>query len=237
MYGTSRRTIIAQLGQTLRTVREPVLIGQFAFDPQYAQPLFDADKANQILDSAGWVKHADGIRYKDKRILTFRLYAEDTSDNRIVTKELKKEWKALGVKAEITLQPSIYFQSTLQYRGYDAVLHGISIGNDPDVYAYWHSSQADGNGMNFSNYKSSVADNSLEAGRTRQNATQRNIKYKPFLKAWSEDVPAIPLYRPKFYYATHGKVYGLNEHIMNTDADRYYSADQWMVKTAMTDDK
>jgi len=235
-YATNRRAIIDKLGQTLRTVREPVLIGQFAFDPQYAQPLFDASKANQILDTAGWTKRADGIRYKDNRKLMFRLYAEDTSDNAIVTGELKKEWKAVGVSVEVTLQPSIYFQTTLQYRGYDAVLHGISIGTDPDVYAYWHSSQADGNGMNFSNYESKAADTALEAGRTRQDIVQRNVKYKPFLKAWSEDNPAIPLYRPKFYYVTHNKVYGLNEHIMNTDADRYYSADKWMIRTALTDD-
>lgn len=236
MYGTDRTKIITQLGQTLRTVREPVLIGQFAFDPQYVQPLFDPAKASDILESAGWLKHDDGIRYKDNRILSFRLYAEDTPDNASTTNELKKQWRALGIKAEITLQPSMYFQSTLQYRGYDAVLHGISIGVDPDVYAYWHSSQADGNGMNFSNYKSKTADTALEAGRTRQDVAQRTVKYKPFLKAWREDIPAVSLFRPKFYYATHGTVYGLDEHVVNTDADRYYSANQWMVKTAMTND-
>lgn len=236
MYATDRKAIIEKLGQTLRTVREPVLIGQFAFDPQYAQPLFDTTKASQILDNAGWKKRSDGLRYKDNHKLTFRLYAEDTSDNATITEELRRQWRHVGVAVEITLQPSIYFQSTLQYRGYDAVLHGISIGTDPDVYAYWHSSQADGNGMNFSNYKSKAADTSLEAGRTRQDIAQRNVKYKPFLKAWSEDVPAVSLFRPKFYYVTHGKIYGLNEHMINTDADRYYSADEWMVRTALTND-
>jgi len=235
-YGTDRRAIIDKLGQTLRTVREPVLIGQFAFDPQYAQPLFDQKKANKILDDAGWIKHADGIRYKNNHKLTFRLYAEDTPDNKVITTELERQWKAIGIAADITLQPSLYFQSTLQYRGYDAVFHAVSIGTDPDVYAYWHSSQADGNGMNFSNYKSKTADTALEAGRTRQDIAQRNVKYKPFLKAWSEDVPALSLFRPKFYYITHGDVYGLNEHMMNTDADRYYSADKWMIKTAFTND-
>ena len=233
-YGTSRAEIINKLNQTLRTVREPVLIGQFAFDAQYAQPLFDKAKANQLLDAAGWPRRSDGIRYKNNHKLTFRLYAEDTPDNTVITSELKRQWKAIGIAADITLQPSLYFQSTLQYRGYDAVLHAISIGTDPDVYAYWHSSQADGNGMNFSNYKSKTADTALEAGRTRQDITQRNVKYKPFLKAWSEDVPALSLFRPKFYYVTHGEVYGLNEHMMNTDADRYYSADEWMIKTAFT---
>ena len=235
-YGTDRRAIIDKLGQTLRTVREPVLIGQFAFDAQYTQPLFNEAKANQLLDAGGWTRKTDGIRYKNNHKLTFRLYAEDTPDNKVVTTELKRQWKAIGIDADITLQPSLYFQSTLQYRGYDAVLHAISIGTDPDVYAYWHSSQADGNGMNFSNYKSKVADTALEAGRTRQDIAQRNVKYKPFLKAWSEDVPALSLFRPKFYYVTHGEVYGLNEHMMNTDADRYYSADQWMIKTAFTND-
>ena len=40
---------------------------------------------------------------------------------------------------------------------------------DPDVFAYWHSSQADiraASRLNFSEYKSATADKALESGRT-----------------------------------------------------------------------
>lgn len=236
MLGTARRTIIKKLGQTLRIVREPVLADQFAYDTRYKQPLYNKAMAEQTLDAAGW-KQVSGkpIREKDGKKLTFRLYAEETPDNAIITKELKRQWREIGVDADVTLQPAIYFQTTLETRSYDAVLYGISIGNDPDVYAYWHSSQID-SGMNFSNYKSSTADTALEAARVRQDMAQRKLKYETFLKAWSDDVPAIAMYRPRIYYITRGEVYGLTEHTINTDSDRYYSVTDWQINTAMTDD-
>lgn len=237
MYGTSRRVIMQKLNQSLKIVQAPMLTDQFAYDEAYEQPLYDKVKADEALTQAGWVAGKDGTRFKDGKRLSINLYAEETSDNKIVTDELKRQWREIGAEAVITLQPSMYFQITLQTRGYDAVLHGISIGIDPDVYAYWHSSQAADGGMNLSNYKSAVADKSLEAGRTRQDESQRALKYKPFLKAWLEDVPAIGMFRPRIYYVTRGPVYGLDEHLINTDADRYYSVEHWQIRTAYVNNK
>lgn len=236
IYGTDRHTIIQKLDQALKIVREPVLAGQFAFDKAYAQPLFNQTEGEQVLGQSGWITGKDGIREKDGKRLTIRLYAEESDDNKIITQEIKRQWDALGAEVIVTLQPSMYFQTTLQTKSYDAVIHGISIGNDPDVYAYWHSSQAVEGGMNLSNYKSTTADKALEAGRTRQDENQRALKYKPFLKVWLEDAPAVALFRPRIYYVTRGTVHGLDEHIINTDADRYFSVTQWQIRTAFVND-
>ena len=75
-------------------------------------------------------------------------------------------------------------QATLSRHTYDVLLYGISIGKDPDVFAYWHSSQANilsPNRLNLSEYKSTIADRALEAGRTRSDTTLRSVKYKSFL--------------------------------------------------------
>ncbi len=81
-------------------------------------------------------------------------------------------------------------------RSYDALLYGISIGVDPDVFVYWHTSQNDprSNRLNFSEYSSKAADEGLESGRTRTDAGLRTIKYRPFLQAWQRDLPALGLY-------------------------------------------
>lgn len=237
MQGTNREQIIKSLGQTLHTAREPFLENQFAYDPQYEQPQYDEKRAIDTLESAGWKADKNGVRVKDGKKLFFRFYAQDSADNQIITKELKTQWKKLGIDVDIILQQTIDFQTTLLARSYDAALNSISIGTDPDVYPYWHSSQANSNGMNFSNYKSSTADNSLEAGRTRQDQAQRSLKYKPFLKSWSEDVPALALFTPRIYYVTRGTVYGLNEYTINTDADRYFSINQWMINTGWVNNR
>lgn len=235
VQGANKQTIIKQLGYPAKPVREPLLIGQLGYDAKYQQAVYNPTVANETLDKAGWVRGADGTRVKNAIPLSFRLYAEDTPENRQVASSLVSYWHALGVQAIPVLQQLADFQTTLEFHTYDALLYGISIGTDPDVYAYWDSTQADirsSSRLNFSEYKSTTADAALEAGRTRLDSTLRVIKYRPFLQAWQADAPALGLYQPRFIYITRGSVYGLTDHTLNTDADRYGSISKWEIHTA-----
>jgi peptide/nickel transport system substrate-binding protein len=122
-------------------------------------------------------------------------------------------------------------------RSYDALLYGITIGKDPDVYVYWDSRNADVRSqtrLNFSDYKSAAADAALQAGRTRSDANLRAIKYQPFLQAWRDDAPAVGLYQPRFLYISHTKVYGLDEHAINTETERLSNVQNWMIRELPT---
>lgn len=233
--GTDTGAIIVKLGYAAKPVREPFLQGQLGYDPTLAQAAYDPADAKAQLDAAGWKLGSDGVRYKDKQPLAFTLVAENTSEYSMVSKELKKYWKTLGVNVDVQMQETTDFQSTLAFHSYDALLYGISVGNDPDVYAYWSSAQADVRAtsrLNFSEYQSSSADSSLEAGRTRTDPSLRAVKYRPFLQAWQNDAPALGLYQPRFLYVTRGQLYGLKEHYINTAADRYNTVNEWMIRQA-----
>lgn len=233
VQGADTNAIIKSLGYDTKTVNEPFLQGQLGYDANYAQLAYDKAGAAATLDAAGWKVGAGGIRYKDKMPLTFKLYAQDTTEYARVAKQLQKQWKAIGANVDVQIQGMADFQSTLTFHGYDALLYGISIGNDPDVYAYWSSTQIDGlsgTKLNFSEYKSTTADSSLEAGRTRTDAALRAIKYRPFLQAWQKDSPALGMYQPRFLYITRGPLFGLKEHYMNVPADRYSSVSDWMIR-------
>jgi len=226
--------IIDDLDYGTRPVREPLLLGQLGYNAEYQQGAYNPAAANALLDKDGWVRGAHGLRSKDGQPLAFQLYAEDTSENRQTATVLAKNWLALGAKVTPVLQSLADFQTTLEFHNYDALLYGVSIGIDPDVFAYWDSSQAgvlSASRLNFSEYRSSVADASLEAGRTRLDPTLRAIKYKPFLETWQSDAPALGLYQPRFLYITRGTVYGLTEHTLNVDADRYNSVANWEIRT------
>ncbi len=234
VLGAYRRDIIRQLGFDVKPVWSPFLIGQSGYDKSLEQARYNPEAAKKTLDDAGWKLAKDGIRAKDGKRLEFMLFAEDTPDNAIITKGLQKNWRTLGVSMNPVLQPTVDFRPTLETHEYEALLYGIAIGTDPDVFVYWHSSQADirsANRLNFSEYKSTVADSALESARTRQDVAIRTVKYKPFLKAWQEDAPAIGLYQPNTLYVTRGTIHGLNAHTINTDADRYYSIQHWQIKT------
>lgn len=218
--------------------REPLLAGQLGYDKAYLQADYDITKANATLDAAGWVSGKDGIRLKDGKRLGFQLITEDTLNARAVSKYLQPAWRSIGIDVQLVPQQTTDFQSTIDRHDYTALLYSIAIGVDPDVFAYWDSTQSDvrsDNRLNLSEYKSTVVDTALEAGRTRQDPQVRALKYKSFLQAWQQDNPAVALYQPNSIYITRGGVSGLVEHSINTDTDRYYSANNWEIKTGHVD--
>jgi peptide/nickel transport system substrate-binding protein len=228
--------IIDRLSYPARKVREPILIGQVGYDPALTEPGHDLKGAKALLDGAGWKLGKDGIRSKDGHKLTFTLTTADTADYHLVTKELKRQWLQLGVDLNVQYLDSNEFQTALTSHGYDAVLYGISIGPDPDVFVYWDSSQADirsANRLNLSEYKNPTADASLEAGRTRSDPALRVIKYKPFLQEWQKDAPALGLYQPRLLYLTNGPVAGLNDNLpITSPIERFNNVNNWEIREA-----
>lgn len=225
--------VVSRLGYPVRQVQEPILAGQIGYDKTLAQYAYDSQKAQADLTAAGWVLGKNGVRVKDKQTLSFTVTASDTRDARRIGPALIGYWRAVGVDARIDYASPGEFQNAVTYHNYDALLNGVAIGSDPDVFAYWDSSQADiraTHRLNFSEYSSAAADASLEAGRTRIDPTLRAIKYKAFLAAWQQDAPALALYQPRSLYITRTVVDGLSESPINTTADRLANAAQWQIR-------
>lgn len=230
----NRTEILKVLGYPVIPVQSPLLRAHLGFSEDSIQLGYDIGEANRLLDEGGWVKGSDGIRQKDNKKLAFQLYSHDNVEYSRIADVLKRQWEQIGAKVDVVLQDDTQIQSTIALHNYDALLYGISVGGDPDVYAYWHSTQADArssNRLNFSELKSDVVDNALEAGRSRSDAATREVKYTPFLAEWQKLAPAIGLYQPRFLYVTRNKVYGLNEAVLNNSSDRFSNVHNWRIKT------
>lgn len=233
-YATNADEVISGLEYPVIRSDAPLLKRHVGYNPNIVQRSFNRDQAEKLLDKAGWKeKDADGIRIRDEERLTIRLYSKSNSQYSYIANLLQQQWRAIGVDLEVILQPDEDLQSTIAFHNYDMLLYGITIGNDPDVYAYWHSSQADVQSaarLNFSEYKSDKADAALEGGRSRTGDTLRSTKYKPFLQAWREDAPAIMLYQPRFLYATTDKVHGFEPSRFVTSTDRFANVEAWAIR-------
>ncbi|GLW90483.1 ABC transporter substrate-binding protein [Actinokineospora globicatena] len=85
---------------------------------------FDADKANRLLDEAGWAKGADGVRAKDGKPLEFTFYANPyLAASKAVDELVAQQLKKLG------------FKTTIQ--AFDVVTYGERVKiNSPSVAAY-----------------------------------------------------------------------------------------------------
>lgn len=230
-------SIINTLSYATLPVREPLLRNQLGYNRALEQSRQNLPAAKQLLDAAGWPMGTDGMRHnKSGAPLAFQLHVQNTPEYKSVAKQLAAQWKQIGADVEVVVaQDEATFQNTIAYHSYDAVLYGISIGVDPDVFVYWHGSQADVRApirLNLSEYHSGQADASLEAGRTRLDPALRAEKYKPFIQAWQADAPALGMYQPRFLYITRYTVHGLNEHPINSDAERFTNVQNWQIREA-----
>lgn len=231
--GTNKAELIQQLGFTALTANSPLLKGQLGYDSALTQREYNFEEAGRLLDAAGWVKDNSDIRTKNGIQLSVSFVSQNTAEYSAISQSLQEQWLALGIVMDVKLRPEEDMQGDILNRhDYDVLLYGISQGIDPDVFAYWHSSQADVRStsrLNLSEYKSSIADKSLEAGRTRIEPALRDVKYKPFLQAWKDDAPAIALYQPRLLYIARTELVGFNARRLNSAVDRLNNIYAWTV--------
>jgi peptide/nickel transport system substrate-binding protein len=240
VLAANRPAVVDSLEYSVIPVNEPLLQGQLGYNPSYVQTTDQPNQARQILSADGWSVGVGGTRSKNGQSLDFELTVPSNAEYLKDANILATEWKAVGVNVDIQSEPSMAFQSILSSHNYNAVLYGISIGVDPDVFVYWDSAQADVNStepLNFSEYRSSTADAALEAGRTRLGDQLRSIKYQSFLQAWQQDNPALGLYQPSLLYVSHVPIYGLGSNQINSDADRFDNVQNWMIRTGWVTDQ
>lgn len=214
-------------------VDSPLLSSHVGYNPKIVQHKTNKEAAKKALDKLGWKIGPDGIREKKGQRLEFSLHAQNTSEFSYVAQFLQREWREAGVDVKVDQPSESDFQSIVSFHNYTALLHGISLGPGPDVFAYWHSSQADvraDNRLNFSEYSSEVADQALEGGRTRADSKLRVAKYKPFLETWRNDAPALALYQPRFLYVVRGGLYHFEPKVVNFAADRLNNVHEWMIR-------
>ncbi len=215
-------------------VDEPLLRGQIGYNQSLTELPYNLSNARKLLEKDGWKLNSSGQRVKGKQALTYDMSSQDTPDYTRTAKFLQEQWDKIGVKVNIHYYGGDELQSgIIANHDYDALLYGISIGVDPDVFAFWDSSQASVSSqghLNLSEYKSASADQALQAGRTRADANLRRIKYKSFLSAWRNDAPALSLYQPNFIYITRGSLYNYQHKALNSSADRFYNVADWEIR-------
>ncbi len=230
-------SIISGLDYPVIAAKSPLLPFQIGYDPKTLQLSTNVVAANNTLTTAGWVLGKNGFRYKNGAPLKFNLYTADNSEFNLVSASLKSQWRAIGADVQILPQQPTDLQTIINSRAYDSLLYGISIGVDPDVFAYWDSTQAQTNavpGLNLSVYKDTAADKALEEGRTRIGTALRAAKYQPFLQAWQTAAPAVALYQPRYLYITRGQLYGFTPTMLNNGTDRYSNVNNWEIREVRT---
>ncbi len=211
----------------------PFVKGQLSGDIPPA-PAYDPGQAKQLLESDGW-KLNGSVRAKDDTQLRLVVVTTKDVDLEKTLEQIIDQWHKLGVAVTTNIvDPSDpnqnVTQNILQPRNFDVLISPMNIGADPDVYAYWSSSQANQNGSNFSNYSNPISDDALGTARTRLEPDVRNVKYLIFARQWLKDVPAIGLYQSTIHYVYNRSISGLPaKAVLISATDRYADVLNWSV--------
>jgi peptide/nickel transport system substrate-binding protein len=233
-----RRRISARAtGGQGQALTQPILPGQAGYTTTYALAPLDQSAARRALDAAGWQMAKPGApRQKAGRPLRLKLVTLADRELEQAAGEIKRQWEPLGIMVDIKTTDLTTLQQTyMRPRNFQLLLFGVNLGADPDVYSFWHSSQAKDPGLNLSGYTSTAADQALEAGRIKADTQIRQGKYEAFLKAWNADTPAAVLYQTGYVYSVSDEAAGMKAGRLVEPSDRFNGVEGWTVKRRWVD--
>lgn len=204
-------------GNAYQVASGPILKNSFAYNSEV-----------ENINNYSKVEAAEKLAGKNLKI---KLTAININGNSRVAEQIKSYWESVGVSVEIDLISLEQAAETIKKRDFDVILYGQLVGGDPDVYAFWHSSQAGSQGFNISEYKNDEADKLLSEARVATNELERIEKYKAFQNIVNTDVPVIFLYSPSYTYVQNKKVKGFVGDAIISPADRFGQINDWYIKT------
>jgi ABC-type transport system substrate-binding protein len=204
-------------------------------------PTFDPEKSAELLTSAGFTFTEDGLLL-DSEGEQPTLSIVTISDGHLaeLAGRLAKQLSELGFNATAEIYDTEnsttgnFFVSVIRPRDYDILLYEIDMGTDPDLFPYYHSSQASASGFNFSDYRSGIVDDLLRSARTSFDLPLRRAKYESFLSHWIDDVPAIGLYRVNltYYFNRSARTFSENSRL-SSPFDRFSDVQYWATEKGM----
>lgn len=232
VMATDRGAIVEKLHNYASRLEGPLVAQQLPSSINKTQPGHNQQQAGEMLEQAGWKLQQNGKRSKDGAPLAIDLVGVKSGDYPVIVNELKTQWETIGAEVTIRLvEPADVQQTVLLPRSYDVFVYELELGADPDVFAYWHVSQADPRGLNLSNYKSTIASEALASAQLRSEKEVRVPKYELFIDTWLKDSPAIALYQPQLHYVTTSDTLALRSaNTLANRADRYRSVEHWAVE-------
>lgn len=216
-------------------IHSPILPNSWAYDPNVKRYQHDSRKARALLEQAGWFdENGDGVRERGALKLEFSLTTNGDDATRVqLIQAISEQLAEVGVRAipqAVTWDELVGQQ--LRLRRFDAVLSGWqNLPPDPDPYPYWHSSQANEDGLNFASLISGEADALLAEARSTDDRKRRFELYQHFQYLFAEEVPSLLLYQPVYNYAVDARVRDVQIGPMHDSSDRFRTITRWHVAT------
>lgn len=193
-------------------------------------------EARALLERNGWEAGEDGILQKtEKKVekrLSFTLSTGNAPELKAAGELVANAWRALGAEVSTEFFDAADLQqNVIRPRKYAALLFGVVVGQDADLFAFWDSSQRNDPGLNVALYTNTSVDKLLREARAEPDAEKRRALVEAAAAIIEDEQAAVFLYSPHFLFLTPSTISGIELGTIVTPADRFLSVSEWYERT------
>jgi len=162
----------------------------WAYEPGVTQYAQDLSRAEKLLDSAGFPRQANGLRFH----LLLKTSTEEQA--RLIGAALQEQWRHAGVDLELRpLELATLLSDSIKGNFQINLLRWVGANNDPDFFEFAFSSKRfPPDGANRGHYRNPRIDALAEQIRVEADRQRRKALCSEAQKILADDLPYLPLW-------------------------------------------
>jgi len=188
-----------------------------AWNPDAIQPLYDVDKANQLLDEAGYPRDGNGTRFS----IRYTGFNAGTGGAKEIGEVLRQQFADVGIDLQLEQYDfSIFADKILKQHDFDITWSAGPHGPDPQAFAAFVASDGRRNCMGYDNPK---VDELFAEAKSSESDAKAVQKYQEIQAIIAEDLPRISILewrRPVVYRSEYANFWWM-EGFDQTPNDSY----------------
>ncbi|URZ07256.1 ABC transporter substrate-binding protein [Clostridium felsineum] len=207
-YGLDRENIVKNVFGSYGTVcNEPQSVASWNYNEDVNKYKFNTDKANKLLDEAGWKKDSDGIRKKNgQKFQIHYLASSDNPVNDVLIPIMKENYKKLGIEVLVDSMDFTSVNNKVENKDFDMFFMAGSLSANPDQSVVFKTEGT----QNFFGYSNKELDKEMSDSLKEQNFDTRKKDYKKVWEMINDDMPTIFMYQRNDMWAISSRVKGIN---------------------------
>ena len=228
-HAIDRELIVSSLLDNLvKVVDGPIQPLSSAYEKNVTTYRYDPARARALLDSAGWIAAADGIRAKGSMRLSFTLITQSGFAIREnVSQALQKQFRDVGIEASVRLIDGTSISSIWFKGDFDAMLHWWQQGADPEITLFFAADRTPPAGRNINYFRDDTLTAMLYASDRTADEAKRIVLLKQVQQRLALFVPELPLYNTSKVDAVPATLEGFTGN--PTNAGPFWNVYQWQL--------
>ena len=188
----------------------PFFFHGFNENLEYYYP-YDPDRANQILDEAGWEMGPDGVRVRDGERLSGLAIVRERDDYIATAQMVQEMFAEVGIEIELQILEWGTLLDAIFAGEHNYTFMGHGHGESDVVYTLFHSSNI--GGFNLAHISDEYLDSLIEKQRVTPDLEERAEILREIQEiVMLEKALWVPIYNDIQYWPTNARIEGVKVH-------------------------